>query len=1263
MVAHQNKLVAQQNEMLREQAASKEREEKMLVDLEAAKERDQELHRMQQQTIDRLVIAQQRVDAILVQNYELHEYPIPRLFVILPDSYEKLWIGNEPWHHLRSARHHTPDTPLSPIRVRNRIHLANHEGYELSRPTEFFDRYGSYVLGMLKILKHCLAVATVVAPVVALVDGGVKDVMGGIKSISLSTMKAVDMSISFLEKQLDDGDASDGFSGTGSDRQDTDDMFESLAALEGADLRRLDTFLRNNDKDKILGNLYRITTDQGHVKWVCFHHYKETYRDTAMASFVQSVEVAGGTYDPHFRRVTISLTSSTVAKDFFKRLARQGPEVDNLDVTLAWDFGSADLVNLVNMVAKSKVKSITLDLQDDPTSKSALASFRPGKGRYHSLLNLFTNKNIRRLQLSNLHQLGTRTSNLPSSVVAPWMQSFHFHGQVNDEGRDRLTNILSRCPSLVDLCLTGSLSEGNMMDPSLHLQIFALKKLQRLHVTGWYRNWPEIPEANIWKDGMSLQELVCTMGALDHSFVEESIRRSHGILEVLVLFDFYFDYTPVDLTPKTNGESSDRCYFPRLTHLDLQAGLTCESREFLLTVLPRLNLVYFGCRADAGSLLRRINLASLKSLSVDEMLSTNFRLLKEAIQGLGGECQIESLDVDGIDYFYEDLSDIIKMLRLKRLSLSRASASAMVYLFRRLNLPSLQTISLYGSEYLPEAEYALAQRRKEESVDAWAWKGYMPKDGGELIYILGQFLTGPSLLASLQLNKHWHRSLLPILWASISKSQWHHPAFPIQQLSKSFKGDDLPASLSFVRELEWLCNVAHKEPLFSYASSTVDDTPWPFSSTGSQLSEQVLTRILEATPNLTTLSLTFKYPEPQVKLVDAIRQLRNLRCLSMDIAMPSTGPVLLDNFYPIFSQLEELSIAGNWYHYTAPQVSSTPSSTTTVPDSTTTSTAPGLDQPWRVRKLRTSVETLSMLHKCPHLVSLALEHVPGSITNRPYSLRHILMCPNIQELSITWWTGCDEVKDLVETLLSLTHLRTLEYCVSRLEHFQFLVPLLPHQRQPPPALCQMHDEDEEYRRLPLAVPTLEHINIKNIYVGSQEEEFERLVPEILKTRPLLKSFILPSYPINPRTFFPQPGKETDDKWACTELEKLAFRLPWTIQSESEEQTRQEVWRPMYRQLGKMKSLKSLTIWGKLIDRSPEAGISQLAGAVGLERLAVKDAHSWVTDREGVMSLIRVLGPKVNLLHFTRLRPSDLELLRECLQEAGRSDIELRETMI
>lgn len=192
------------------------------------------------------------------------------------------------------------------------------------------------------------------------------------------------------------------------------------------------------------------------------------------------------------------------------------------------------------------------------------------------------------------------------------------------------------------------------------------------------------------------------------------------------------------------------------------------------------------------------------------------------------------------------------------------------------------------------------------------------------------------------------------------------------------------------------------------------------------------------------------------------------------------------------------------------------------------------------------------------------------------------------------------------------------------------------------------------------MPALEHIIINNVDIDSnQSEEYGRLVPEILKTRPLLKTFLHFSS-INLRTLFPQPGKDTDNKWACTGLEKLAIRVTWMNQGESEEHTRQEVCRPMYRHLGEMKSLKSLTIWRKTIDKSPEGGISQLAGAVKLERLAIKDVQWWVVDREEMLSLVRAMGPKVNLLHRTPLQPGDSELVRECLQEAGRLDIALRE---
>ncbi|KAF9277069.1 hypothetical protein BGZ88_001374 [Linnemannia elongata] len=586
MVAQQNEMVVKMNEVLREQEASKESEEQML--------------KMQQETIDRLIDNQQRVDEFLVQNYELHEYPIPRLVVVLPDS-----SGGEPRKFLMegfrlfflcecgddcglntdqalsSEKFGTANAASSPpIPVRNSIHIAKHQGYELSRPAEFFDQYGPYVLCMLRILQHCLAVAAVAAPVAVLADSGLKDVMDGVKSISESTINAVDVSINILETKLGDVEVANGLKRTALDAQENNTIFEHLTALEGSDLRRLDTFLRNNDNDKILGNLYRIPTKQGHIRWVCFEHYQEKYRATALSSFVQSVESAGGSYDSHLGRVTIKLKSGTTAKDFFRRLATQTLAVQSLDVTLDWDFGSADLVTLVDMVSKSNVKAVKLDLQDNCTSNATTTSLQPGKGSYHSLLGLLSNTKLRSLWLSNLYLLGTRMSHLPSSFNASWLQSFSFYGWINKEDKNRLTNIISQCSQLVDLRLVS-------------------------------------------KD----------------RFLSETVRKSGAVLEVLILCSnsvMGVDIGPEDSSaiPLLRGHEgapvkpiSNVPHLSALTHLDLSMAFTYPSDQHLSTVLPRLDLVHFGFNPYSRELLQHCNIASLKSLAMKDASAIDLKVL------------------------------------------------------------------------------------------------------------------------------------------------------------------------------------------------------------------------------------------------------------------------------------------------------------------------------------------------------------------------------------------------------------------------------------------------------------------------------------------------------------------------------------------------------------------------------------------------------------------------------------------------------------
>ncbi|KAG0196957.1 hypothetical protein BGX31_005100, partial [Mortierella sp. GBA43] len=53
---------------------------------EAFNVKQDEMTQLQIQALDQLALLQNRVQALMTQTYELHEYPIPRLFVVLPQD-------------------------------------------------------------------------------------------------------------------------------------------------------------------------------------------------------------------------------------------------------------------------------------------------------------------------------------------------------------------------------------------------------------------------------------------------------------------------------------------------------------------------------------------------------------------------------------------------------------------------------------------------------------------------------------------------------------------------------------------------------------------------------------------------------------------------------------------------------------------------------------------------------------------------------------------------------------------------------------------------------------------------------------------------------------------------------------------------------------------------------------------------------------------------------------------------------------------------
>ncbi|KAI8594932.1 hypothetical protein EDD21DRAFT_409466, partial [Dissophora ornata] len=246
---------------------------------------DEVLKRVQEAN-DRLILIQSKTEAILTQNYELLEYTIPRLFIVLPEK-------STPWdpktmlytkfrlHFICECGEHTK-APGS--KIPHHLHLANHEGYVVNKPTEFFKKYGPFLTLMLEMIKVGTSIAGHVVP--ALASLKVVDILDSAQStidtVTSKVIKGVDYSLKYLKESRNLIQKSDGVDVDGNARmsqQDLDTYLNGVEGLEGVDLRQLGSYLSANSSDNLLGNLYRMTTKDGHVKWVCRHHYRAGYQE------------------------------------------------------------------------------------------------------------------------------------------------------------------------------------------------------------------------------------------------------------------------------------------------------------------------------------------------------------------------------------------------------------------------------------------------------------------------------------------------------------------------------------------------------------------------------------------------------------------------------------------------------------------------------------------------------------------------------------------------------------------------------------------------------------------------------------------------------------------------------------------------------------------------------------------------------------------------------------------------------------------------
>ncbi|KAF9923370.1 hypothetical protein BGZ65_008919, partial [Modicella reniformis] len=220
--------------------------------LEIMNEKQDQILQKQQHTLDRLAIIQSRLQALLTQTYELHEYPIPRLFIVLPKvdrslnklrsffsvSYRLYFLCECGTHTMAE---HSKKPPV--------IHLAKHEGYDLDKPSEFFERYGSYVLAMMYMVKFGISVAGLAIPPLASLKilEGLETAQDDAQYLKGNIGALVDETIKALQDFKSNHE-------TGTELVTEYAAFDKLEALEGADLRQLESHLKVKDQNRVLGN-------------------------------------------------------------------------------------------------------------------------------------------------------------------------------------------------------------------------------------------------------------------------------------------------------------------------------------------------------------------------------------------------------------------------------------------------------------------------------------------------------------------------------------------------------------------------------------------------------------------------------------------------------------------------------------------------------------------------------------------------------------------------------------------------------------------------------------------------------------------------------------------------------------------------------------------------------------------------------------------------------------------------------------------------
>ncbi|KAF9572822.1 hypothetical protein EC968_009387 [Mortierella alpina] len=280
-------------------------------------------------------LIQNRIQTILDQKLGLVDQLFPRLFIILPKGLDSKEFRVHFLCECGSHPHNTNKKPGVPAY----IHLTDHEGYDIEFQDDFMEKFGSYMLDFLNMLKYGVMLDGMYIP--PLED-------------STYLMLRVNRSMEYL-------------------------MNVTSTEHDGKDwLNSLSSYLKNASKDSCLGHLYRTVSEEGYTSWICFDHYNELGYEPLVTRFAEAYTRCAAHYvDGHQGLVHVMIQERAQAEQFYKALEFD-PPIHDLGILLDWDLTVSDLNNLLQALRKTRVPIIRICLPRCEKPTDILKSAKEG---------------------------------------------------------------------------------------------------------------------------------------------------------------------------------------------------------------------------------------------------------------------------------------------------------------------------------------------------------------------------------------------------------------------------------------------------------------------------------------------------------------------------------------------------------------------------------------------------------------------------------------------------------------------------------------------------------------------------------------------------------------------------------------------------------------------------------------------------------------------------------------------------------------------